>query len=67
MKKLFSQADMKDIPVNLLLSLPHSRLKKVNTSIPQLNPENTISSVFHQNASKQVFEGFYKSITRKIG
>lgn len=67
MKKIFNQADLKDIPVNVLRSLPPSRLQQINANTPSLNTDHTIHSLFHQNAGKQVFEGFYKSITRKIG
>lgn len=67
MKKLFNQSDLKDIPVNVLRSLPQARMQQANTGTAPLNAGNTIRSAFHQNTDKQVFEGFYKSITRKIG
>ena len=66
MKKYFQEVQPEDLPVSLLLSLPLAKPDEERQDGMALKEKNSTASAIHQNQERTVFEGFYKSITRKI-
>ena len=55
------------LPITLLKSLPEQCCDDIPLEQIKLDGDGWIKSEYHQNHNRQVFEGFYKAIIRKIG
>jgi hypothetical protein len=69
MKPRITAEQLKAFPLNFTLSFQQAAERGDNSGNADeniLHHEALYPSAFHQNNNKKVFEGFYKSITRKI-
>lgn len=65
MNQFISSTEAKGLPLNFVLSIPTDKNKIENQQAMHLVPLAYFSTI-HQNKRKRTFEGYYKSITRKI-